>query len=767
MRHLFFTLALVLSISKSEAQQCIVYTQKEKLLQEHPEFKESISIIESQFNQENKTPVVQQRTANECYTYVIPVVFHILHNNGTENLSDQVIFDQVRRLNIDFNKQNADTSIIEPEFISIAANAEIEFRLAKKDPQGNATSGIIRYQTMDTFDPDANVTLGRQWPREKYMNIYVMANVGTNVAGYTYLPVWVDGWPQGDAVFMRYNYLNGDSRVLTHEVGHWLNLDHCWGPTNDPGLASNCNYDDDVFDTPNTVGWTSCNLQGASCGSSKDNVQNYMEYTYCNTMFTQGQASRMHTTLNSSIAQRNNLWQEANLIATGVNDLTEANFSASKRIVCIGEQITLYDLSTYGPCSWTWSITGPENFTSNEAMPQLSFTIPGSYSVSLVASNSQGSVNKTEVNYLEVINSYYNYLPFSEGFENNVIPDSNWMVEAAVSPWIQSNLASNSGMYSAMVNNYAQASGYTSTLISKGVDLSVASTAVLTFKVAYAQKILADNDMLRVLFSADCGESWTIRWGKTGGFLKTSPPTPSVFVPNSTEWASYQININSQYLNENFLFQFDFKSGGGNNIYIDDINLSVAYLDYPILSTPLNLETSVSSNVMLDWKAVDTADYYEYYLDTNNQFNSPLFISGTEAFISTYPHGTDTRFLTNNLVPNTTYYWKVRTNTSGINSPWSNTWSFTTDQNTWINPKQETKNLFSVFPSLTSDLIAISSKELASFTIEIHNIEGAKMIQQKAHSETTLSLKELSPGMYIISIYKEGVLHHNQKIIKQ
>src|SRR5690606_17618503 len=71
--------------------------------------------------------------------YIIPVVFHIIHQNGAENISDEQVEDAIRVANLDFNKQNADWSTVRPEFLDILADVGLEFRLARKDPQGNCT----------------------------------------------------------------------------------------------------------------------------------------------------------------------------------------------------------------------------------------------------------------------------------------------------------------------------------------------------------------------------------------------------------------------------------------------------------------------------------------------------------------------------------------------------------------------------------------------------------------------------------------------------
>jgi hypothetical protein len=212
--------------------------------------------------------------------YVIPVVFHIIHNNGPENISDEQCQDAIRVLNDDYNKLNPDWDQVKEEFLPIVANVGITFRLAGLDPDGNCTSGITRTVSELTNDGGQSMKDLIIWPRDKYLNVWVAASA-QGAAAYTQTPGNVDGfWGEAtDGIVSLHNYIGAigtsspsHSRTLTHEVGHWINLRHCWGPTNDPGLPENCDVDDNVTDTPNTEGWTSCNRNGATCGSPLDNA---------------------------------------------------------------------------------------------------------------------------------------------------------------------------------------------------------------------------------------------------------------------------------------------------------------------------------------------------------------------------------------------------------------------------------------------------------------------------------------------------------------
>ncbi|MCK5822393.1 MAG: zinc metalloprotease, partial [Bacteroidales bacterium] len=249
---------------------------------------------------------------------IIPVVFHVVHDYGEENITKEKIQSAIDVLNNDYRKLNTDVSQTIHEFKDIVADIRVEFRLAKIDPEGNCTDGITRTQSLETYDADNGVKYAVPgWDNTKYLNIWSVKSIESGAAAWSHYPGVSAAL---DGVVSIYRYV-GSGHTLTHEIGHYLNLMHPWGNSNVPGLESNCDIDDYVDDTPLTIGVTnsSCNVNQISCGSL-DNVQNYMDYSSCDVMFTEGQKTRMRAALNSSVSGRNNLWKQSNLEATGTND---------------------------------------------------------------------------------------------------------------------------------------------------------------------------------------------------------------------------------------------------------------------------------------------------------------------------------------------------------------------------------------------------------------------------------------------------------------
>jgi PKD repeat protein len=521
--------------------------------------------------------------------YIIPVVFHIIHQYGSENISNAQIYDQMRILNEDFRKLNSDISNIVSTFQGIAADSEIEFRLAKKDPNGNCHTGIDRIVSPETNIGDDGSKLN-SWPRNKYLNVWVVKTIASGAAGYAYLP---GGAPSGavDGIMIRHDYIGSigtgspvRSRALTHEVGHFLNLSHTWGNTNQPGVACG---NDGVNDTPITKGWTTCNLTSNDvCNpGTPENVQNFMEYSYCPCiMFTQGQKTRMRAALTSATAARNNLPTAANLTATGTDGSPQAlcspvsDFIANRTMICAGSNVTFTHLVWMGQASsYTWSFPGGTPSSSNDSIVTVTYNTPGVYSVTLTASNATGSNTKVRTNYIIVSSNtaMYNNPTYTEGFENITVPNTDWIINnPALNAWQTTSTVGYTGNYSLRFVNNANQKGEVDDAISPSLNPSLMNSPTFTFRVAYAQRTSTSNDRLRVLISTDCGQSWTQRYNKSGTVLKTVNPTTANFVPSGqSQWRLETVSITPFLSDQNMRFKFEFTSDGGNNIYIDDINI--------------------------------------------------------------------------------------------------------------------------------------------------------------------------------------------------
>jgi hypothetical protein len=225
-----------------------------------------------------------------------------LYNRDEQNISDDQVRSQIETLNKEFRKAHPDTSLIPDRFRSIAADCYIEFALAKVDPKGYATSGIVRkYTSIKNFGMDDriknNETGGSDaWSSDRYLNIWVGNMVG-GIIGYSSPlggPSDKDGivvsyFAFGTRGNVRSPYNKG--RTTMHEVGHWLGLKHIWG-------ESSCGSDD-IEDTPPQSGPTRGCPGGVvrSCGNDvRGNMyNNYMDLTNddCTNMFTLGQRERM------------------------------------------------------------------------------------------------------------------------------------------------------------------------------------------------------------------------------------------------------------------------------------------------------------------------------------------------------------------------------------------------------------------------------------------------------------------------------------------
>ena len=546
--------------------------------------------------------------------YKIPIVFHVLHNNGIENISDEQIYNALEILNRDFRKLNADTATVQSDFVGMPSDVEVEFVLATKAPNGTCFKGITRTSSPLSYQGDdgnaqvnairnGNDVYQQSWPGNRYLNVFICGEIG-GAAGYTTNPATWSATSMTNGIWILHDYVGsigtgstGASRALTHEVGHWLNLDHTWGPNNNPGNTSSCSSDDDVEDTPNCIGVTACLLNANTCNSVnaywnydvRDNVENYMDYSYCSKMYTPGQTARMRAALQGTSTGRFNLWQTANLTATGAtNDfyLCKAQFTTDRTTICAGDSIQLIDDTYNAVTGWNWEITPATGWsfasgsTSTSQNPTINFTQTGLYTIKLTATDVSTTDDEVKTNYIRVLPESA-VLPYWEGFEsyNTLANLTNWEV---VNPsnnnaWTIENTTGHSGAQCAKLVNFGQAVGNVDELISAPIDLSVipsTGTVTLSFRYAYRKRTTADYEYLKVFVSSDCGNNWAQRKTLGGNQLSSLTSTTTWKPSQQADWVTvHMINVTNLYFTPNFKMKFRFEADGGNNIYLDDINL--------------------------------------------------------------------------------------------------------------------------------------------------------------------------------------------------
>lgn len=320
----------------------------------------------------------------------LPVVVHIIHNNGSENISDAQVLTGIQHLNEAF----ANTGFYDP---SDGVNTQIQFCMAQRDPNNNATNGITRdvspYTVMGGptyYSDDLNVKNINRWNPNCYINIWLVRSIPGSVAGYAYLPSAhgsnVDGIIEEAAYF---GSSSTNDVVIVHEMGHYLGLYHTF-----EGSCTNndCSKDGDkVCDTPpdqSTAGVgcatsvNSCTTDALSGFSTDQNdlKEDYMDYGNfsCMKVFTQGQADRMNFFIQNT--RKSLLACKSCLVPCPA--LVIADFSSPGTSVTAGSAVT-FNNSSSNAATYEWYVNNV--LQSAGANLNYTFTSVGTYTIKLIA----------------------------------------------------------------------------------------------------------------------------------------------------------------------------------------------------------------------------------------------------------------------------------------------------------------------------------------------------------------------------------------------
>jgi PKD repeat protein len=270
---------------------------------------------------------------------------------------------------------------------------------------------------------------------------------------------------------------------------------------------------------------------------------------------------------------------------SNVPTLPVASFTANNQVVCAGQSVQFTNTSTGSPTSYSWTFAGGTPATSTAANPLISYANSGTYAVSLTVTNANGTDTENQTTYITVSAGGGLALPFTEGFTGTTFPPTGWSVvnaDAGDTTWVRSptvGFAPTAGNSMVFWNFLVDDTGNQDEMRTPKLDLSSYSAAQMTFDVAYAAYSATYMDGLQVLISTDCGTTWTSLYNKTGttvatGNLPTAALTTASFVPTTAQWRTETINLNNYVGNPGAILAFRNLADYGNNLYIDNINIT-------------------------------------------------------------------------------------------------------------------------------------------------------------------------------------------------
>ncbi len=608
------------------------------------------------------------RISNDVLT--IPVVFHIIHQGEEigqgQNLPFVRIEQQINTLNEDFRRTNADASATPETFLSVAADVQIEFVLARQDPNGLPTNGVTRTlgsQASYRFSEDALLKSEVYWPAEDYLNIYV-SNLDSFLGWATFPFSNLAGIDEinnnrltdGVALDFEYVGMNPDAsefesfgRTCTHEVGHFLGLKHTWG---DGG----CELDDFCNDTPlsSTSYQGECPASEVLSCSSSDMYSNFLNYTddACMNLFTVCQRERMRTVLNNSIRRKSLLTSRALEAPQMISDdLGIRNIEELSDLFCDSEvnpvvQISNTGINAINQVQVLMLLNGVsiDTLTTTVSLP------PGaSNTLTFPSVLLEGSTNQRlgfqvfTVNGLEDTNTDNNFLetiippatlialPYMEDFEsvNTLITrteiSDNSLWQRRTAPFQTStNVAGQLNFFDQDENL-----GEFHYLLLPNLDFSSVNSASLTFRYAYSGRAENDSkDGLILAASNDCGVTFDqVIFSSYGdNLVSVNRNISSSFIPTGpSDWQTVDLNITS-LLNPQLRFAFIGQNGAQNNIYIDDIHIQETELqayDLGIIEVT-QLPVVTCSDFIAPRVTVENFGF-----ETVNSYNLQFDLSGT------------------------------------------------------------------------------------------------------------------------------------------
>lgn len=422
------------------------------------------------------------------------------------------------------------------------------------------------------------------------------------------------------------NPANDAVKASTYGRGLWTSPAYYGSPVADfesdeTNVPSGCmiNFFDKSSGVPHTWEWT---FEGATPSTSTDrnptNIQYAEEGTFAVTLTVSNPSGNDTKTLSSYITVNSAM-------------LPEVDFMTADSIICSDQTSVFTDMSQGCPVSWQWSfepatVTFVNGTDANSQNPEVSFETAGTYTVSLMVTNSAGDSELTKENYVKVGGQT---IPFLDGFDGITLNSSGWEVNNpdGVKTWDLTEVQGVSGMTNAAWMNFFDYTNMNARDYMNSPLLSLVGyeNVLMSFDYAYTQRY-NQKDSLIVNVSSDCGETWTRVYanGPDGeGVFETAEPSALFFEPSTAEdWAGSGYGASKPIIDlgqwagmGNIKLQFESFNQYGNNLYIDNVEVSNTL---GLFYENDNSDISVYPNPAKDNLTVILKDNMKYKLSISN-----------------------------------------------------------------------------------------------------------------------------------------------------
>lgn len=228
---------------------------------------------------------------------------------------------------------------------------------------------------------------------------------------------------------------------------------------------------------------------------------------------------------------------------------------------------------------WTGSIASNGNTTVTGV--KLGAPTTGSHTISVTVSSPNGVSDPTAGNNTTTA-SFIKYPSVgggavAESFESGGIPNTWTITNGGSGLTFTDTTVGYSSSNGVKLNWYKIPSGDIDIMGFPSISFVGAVSPAMTFDVAYCGYTTStpENDKLEVEVSSNCGITWTSIYNKAGNTLKTKAPQSSSFTPSGpTQWRNETVNLNAYVGQSGVLLRFKATSDYGNNLYLDNVNIT-------------------------------------------------------------------------------------------------------------------------------------------------------------------------------------------------